>query len=85
MSDDDRRRWNKKYAKGAPRRAVARAHEWLIDAVEGVPPGGSRTGCGLGENAVWLATRGWQIDAVSFRRRTPAASQLAARHPVTPG
>lgn len=85
MSDDDRRRWNKKYAEAAPAELL-QADEWLIDAVEGVPPGRVlEMACGLGENAVWLATRGWRVDAVDVSAAgLHAASQLAARHQVTP-
>ena len=85
MSDDDRRRWDKKYAQAAPAELL-QADEWLIDAVEGVPPGRVlELACGLGENAIWLATRGWQVDAVDVSAAgLHAASRLAARHQVTP-
>jgi tellurite methyltransferase len=85
MSDDDRRRWNEKYSAAAPVGPL-QADDWLIEAVDGVSPGRAlELACGLGENAVWLATRGWQVDAVDVSATgLQAAARLATRHRVTP-
>ncbi|MFP6702393.1 MAG: methyltransferase domain-containing protein [Planctomycetaceae bacterium] len=85
MSDLDRRRWDRKYERARPAEAL-QADDWLVEALEDTPPGRSlELACGLGENAVWLATRGWQVDAVDVSARGLAvASQLAARHGVAP-
>ena len=85
MSDEDRRRWERKYEQASAAQTL-QADQWLVDAIKDIPPGRSlELACGLGENAVWLATRGWQVDAVDVSATGLAvASQLAARHQVRP-
>ena len=73
MSDEDRRRWERKYEQASAAQTL-QADQWLVDAIKDIPPGRSlELACGLGENAVWLATRGWQVDAVDV-----SATGLAA-------
>ena len=85
MSEKDRHRWDQKYDQAQPAETL-RADDWLVDTLKNTPPGRSlELACGLGENAVWLATRGWQVDGVDVSARgLSVASRLAARHGVTP-
>jgi SAM-dependent methyltransferase len=76
--------WNARYAAVdlvwgvAPNRFVERE---LAD----VPPGrGLDLACGEGRNAIWLASRGWQMTAVDFADVAVAKGrQLAEREGVT--
>ena len=85
MSDEDRSRWDRKYEQARAAETLE-ADPWLVDAIQNIPPGRSlELACGLGENAVWMATCGWQVDAVDVSVHALAvASQLAQRHGVTP-
>ncbi len=57
-------KWNARYAARQPGDLPAPAPP-LSDAVAGVPPGRALDlACGTGRHAVWLALRGWQVDAV---------------------
>jgi SAM-dependent methyltransferase len=84
MTRDDRRRWDQKYTAAVLPESLV-ADEWLVEAVAECVAGRALVlACGLGENAVWLATRGWQVDAVDVSvTGLKLASQLAARHDVT--
>ena len=45
----------------------ARPNRWVEREVAGLPPGRALDlACGEGRNALWLATRGWQVTAVDF-------------------
>ncbi|WP_163509179.1 class I SAM-dependent methyltransferase [Fodinicola acaciae] len=54
----------------------------LVDEVSGLTPGRALdAGCGSGGDAIWLASRGWQVTAVDFaaaglRRAAEAAGDL---------
>ena len=63
MNSDD---WDAKYERtdliwGAP------PNEILVELATSLPRGHALDlGCGEGRNALWLATRGWTVDAVDF-------------------
>lgn len=69
MADEDRQRWNTRYAD----RYAARDYSWEptrwlpeIEARLQPPRLGARAldlACGGGHNTVWLAERGWSVDA----------------------
>jgi len=69
MADADRERWNRRYAERYAKRAYDFApSRWLpeIEARLEPPYPGARAldlACGPGRNAVWLAERGWTVDA----------------------
>lgn len=75
MSLDDRRRWDAKYAeKAAPEKLAP--DNWLIEQTRDLIPGRVlELACGLGQNAIWLARQGWQVDAVDV---SPVGLRLAA-------
>ena len=75
MSIADRERWNAKYAaRHVPTDVLP--DEWLTQHVAGVTPGHAmELACGLGHNAIWLAQRGWNVDAVDV---SPIGLKLAA-------
>ncbi|MEC9008874.1 MAG: methyltransferase domain-containing protein [Planctomycetota bacterium] len=85
MSVEDRQRWDQKYDLARPAETL-RADSWLVDSLHDTPPGRSlELACGLGDNSVWLATQGWQVDAVDVSARGLAvAAELASHHAVTP-
>jgi len=66
MAQADRDRWDAKYAaRQAPE--GLRPDEWLIDEARDLAPGRAlELACGLGHNAIWLASRGWQVDALDI-------------------
>ena len=68
MSQADQDKWNARYREGA---YAARTHpsallvEWLPKLkFRKAHPRAIDVGCGTGRNAVYLARRGWQVDAV---------------------
>jgi SAM-dependent methyltransferase len=75
MADDDRTRWDDRYRH---RTAPGPARSVLVDAAPVLPPAGRALdlACGPGAEAVWLAARGWQVDAVDV---SGAALELGRR------
>ncbi|MBI3864574.1 MAG: class I SAM-dependent methyltransferase [Planctomycetia bacterium] len=66
MSSSDLERWNAKYAQ-ARSASLPAADNWLIDQVSPLRPGRAlEFACGFGQNAIWLARQGWQVDAVDI-------------------
>jgi tellurite methyltransferase len=75
MSTDDRTRWDAKYAERPVPEKLA-PDEWLVENAGDLEPGRALDfACGLGHNAIWLARRGWTVDAVDI---SPAGLRLAA-------
>jgi len=63
MEADD---WNRRYD-GADLIWTAQANRTLMAEVESLEPGRALDlGCGEGRNAVWLASRGWEVTGVDF-------------------
>ncbi|MCA1693654.1 MAG: class I SAM-dependent methyltransferase [Actinobacteria bacterium] len=63
MEADD---WNRRYD-GADLIWTAQANRTLMAEVESLKPGRVLDlGCGEGRNAVWLASRGWEVTGVDF-------------------
>lgn len=76
MSADDRRRWDAKYAQKSDLCKFA-PDEWLMTQAESLPAGRAiELACGVGHNAIWLAERGWSVDAVDI---SPAGLTIAAK------
>ena len=66
MSREDQLRWDAKYAQRALPGDLS-PDDWLVEHVAGTPPGRALDlACGLGHNAIWLAERGWTVDAVDI-------------------
>ena len=66
MSDADRKRWNARYESGE---YAARTHPSALLAawIDRLPRGRALdVACGLGRNAIHLATNGWQVDAMDI-------------------
>jgi SAM-dependent methyltransferase len=66
MSDADRRKWDKRYAAGS-HSGVERSCEVLARHI-GLAPAGTALdlACGTGRNALYLAQRGYRVDAVDI-------------------
>lgn len=64
-----------------------RPNHSLVDAVAGIPAGRALDlGCGEGGDAVWLASRGWQVTAVDISGTAVGrAAALAARSSIPEG
>lgn len=74
MSTSDRNRWNSKYSQRQPA-ATLEADEWLIEAFETIIQtspnlaSGAKAidiACGLGNNSIWLAQHGWDVDGIDI-------------------
>lgn len=79
----DRDQWDDRYA-GTELLWTAEPNRFVVEELAGLPPGRALDlGTGEGRNAVWLATRGWQVTGVDFSAVGLAkAAKLAARHAV---
>jgi 2-polyprenyl-3-methyl-5-hydroxy-6-metoxy-1,4-benzoquinol methylase len=71
-------------------RAVPPTWRGIVDGPDALPPGRALdVGCGSGRDAVYLATRGWQVTAVDIagtaiaRARQRAAQERAEVHWIT--
>lgn len=68
--------WDRRYAE-QPRPFGAVANATLVAELVALPPGRAvDLACGDGRHAAWLASRGWQVDAVDF---SPVAISDAER------
>ena len=90
MTDQDRNRWDARYAAGdAPVRGAP--NRWLVSQAASIdaylahctlPPHALDLACGAGGSLLWLAARGWQVTGVdgSVAALALARAQLAAAH-----
>ncbi len=79
MSDRDRQKWNTRYAAGA---YGTRVHPTvLLEAFfeEIAPKCALDVACGAGRNAIWLANRGVEVDAVDISAVALAAAERRAQ------
>ncbi len=87
MSTRDRDRWDEKYGK---REALSTIEpdEWLVEAIQLIQSSHGTTeccgraldiACGRGNDAIWLAMQGWQVDAVDISPKGLALAQQAAQ------
>lgn len=74
MAASDRERWDEKYAEATvPDRLEP--DDWLRECVTSLLPGRAlEVACGLGHNALWLASQGWSVTAVDI---SPVAIHMA--------
>ena len=57
--------WEERYKRGE--QASEEPHPLLVQFVSGLSPGRALdAACGAGRHAIWLAERGWQVDAVDY-------------------
>jgi SAM-dependent methyltransferase len=80
----DRHQWDERYT-GTELLWSAEPNRFVVEELAGLPPGRALDlGTGEGRNAVWLASRGWQVTAVDFSAVGLAkAAELAERNGVT--
>lgn len=70
--------WEARYRE-APQRWSGRANATLVEALEALAPGRAlELGCGEGADAVWLAGRGWRVDAVDISPTAVERARAAA-------
>ena len=73
--DGKREHWNRRYAAADERHASPVPNQFLVAEVGALAPGRALDlAAGAGRNAVWLAERGWRVDAVDF---SPVALAIA--------
>lgn len=66
MSEQDRIRWDEKY-RGKSQLPFPSPAEWLIEVAQTLIPGKAwDVACGVGQNSLYLASLGWQVDAVDI-------------------
>jgi SAM-dependent methyltransferase len=59
--------WDDRYAATAELEWGAEPNRWVAAELAGLPPGRAcDLGAGEGRNALWLASRGWDVTAVDF-------------------
>ena len=76
----DQRFWDERYA-GADLVWTAEANRFVVDEVADLPPGRAvDLAAGECRNAVWLAERGWEVDAVDFSAVGLAKGERLAEH-----
>ena len=76
--------WDKRYA-AVENLWATRPNRFLVAEVAGLPPGRALDlACGEGQNAIWLASLGWDVTAVDYSEVAIAkASARAERDGVT--
>lgn len=87
MSASDRGKWNSKYSRRKPT-ATVQPDDWLIESCTVIA---DRTAdieqkkqaldiaCGLGQNSIWLAQSGWEVDGVDISPTGLTAAREAAK------
>ena len=64
----------------APERALTPVDEGLIELASTMPPGKAlELGCGEGQNSIWLAQRGWIVNAVDISPSAIAEARQQAQ------
>ena len=68
MSEDDRRRWDDRYARAGQSAGWPGPPEWFTSIEQLIPSTGIalEIACGRGEVSVWLASRGMEVFAVDI-------------------
>ena len=70
--------WDRRYA-GVENLWSAKPNRFLVAEVSGLEPGRALDlACGEGQNAIWLATRGWDVAGVDFSEIAIAKAQARA-------
>jgi len=71
--------WDRKYA-AVDNLWASKPNRFLVAEVEGLPPGRALDlACGEGQNAVWLATRGWSVTGVDYSEVAIAKARARAK------
>ena len=83
MADHDRTSWEERWARALDRQGDRLAqrppNDHLTSQAAELPPGRALdAGCGHGSDAIWLAARGWRVDAVDFAETALAYGRSTA-------
>ena len=84
VRDDGRQRWSERHRSDAPTPPPSAFLERAVAVLAAdAPPAGVRraldVACGRGRHALWLAARGWTVDAVDYALPALTALQRTAR------
>lgn len=84
MSESDRDRWDAKYADKTSL-TIQPPDEWLVRHATPLAAGRALDlACGMGHNAIWLAQRGWSVDAVDISPVGLALAEQGAERAEAP-
>lgn len=64
MSEQDRKKWDRRYAEDSQRKRI-QPGEFITQWIDKIPPGSALdVACGLGQKSMFLAQAGFQVDAI---------------------
>jgi len=73
--------WDEHYRNNAAHRAAGEPNEVMVGEIAGQRPGRALdVGCGVGDDAIWLASQGWRVKAVDVSQAALDIATIAAQN-----